>query len=256
MYDIFGFVSEYLYVYLWLIITTFANVIAPMAGSVVVNPVTAFFTDPQRAIGIGALIFTFTGMHRVYLFRHEIMSDKKNLEVIKKLVPTSVIGAIMGGLLISYLNVKVLAFLIVIVSVYFIYKTLRQILGRTIHTKAPHKYSQVVVSVFSGFLQGSGMPGSDIRNNYLRTILSEISVRAVGSVLGIINFFIAGSIIFLHNHLTERDLIFIASIIPLLLPVQIYGKKFLDKMKDRDAKLLAVTFSVVGVVLLVFKYLV
>jgi len=60
-------------VYLWLIVTTFVNIIAPLAGSTIVNPVTAYFTDPQRAIGIGALIFCGTGLHRVYLFKKEII---------------------------------------------------------------------------------------------------------------------------------------------------------------------------------------
>jgi hypothetical protein len=115
---------------------------------------------------------------------------------------------------------------IVIVSLYFIYKTLLQIYKKKDIEKNDSHLSKVSVSVLSGFLQGSGMPGSDIRNNYLRTILSEVSVRAVGSVIGIVNFFIAGVIIFLHNRLTTKDIIFIITIVPLLLPVQIYGKSF------------------------------
>ncbi len=99
------------------------------------------------------------------------------------------------------------------------------------------------------------MPGSDMRNNYLRTILSEVSVRAVGSVIGIVNFFTAGSIIFLHNKLTFREIIFIITIVSLLLPVQVYGKIFLDKMTDKHAKITAVIFLLLGVILLSYKYL-
>jgi uncharacterized membrane protein YfcA len=213
-------------VYLWLIITTFVNIIAPLAGSTIVNPVTTYFTDPQRAIGIGAFIFCCTGLHRVYLFRKEILSDEKNIRTIKTILPYSIVGAIFGGSVISYLNTKVLVVVIVIVSLYFIYKTLLQIYKKKDIEKNDSHLSKVSVSVLSGFLQGSGMPGSDIRNNYLRTILSEVSVRAVGSVIGIVNFFIAGVIIFLHNRLTTKDIIFIITIVPLLLPVQIYGKSF------------------------------
>jgi len=255
MSDFGVFAHEYFFVYLWFIITTFVNVIAPLAGAVVVNPVTAFFTDPQRAIGISAFIFVFTGIHRVYLFRKEILMNPKNKDVIKMFLPFSIIGAIMGGFLISYLNIQVLAFIIVIVSLYFIYKTVVQIVGHKKEHKEPSRFGHVSVSMLSGFLQGSGMPGSDIRNNYLRTILSEVSVRAVGSVMGIANFFIAGIIIFLHNRLTHRDLIFIITIVPMLIPVQIYGKMYLDSLKDVHAKLLAISFSILGIVLLSIKYI-
>ena len=142
------FISEYFYVYLWLITTTFINVIAPMAGSVVVNPVTAFFTDPQRAIGIGAFIFACTGIHRVHLFKKEILSDAKNLAVIKKILPYSVIGAVMGGFLISYLNTQILVIVIISVSLYFIYKTLIQILHNVKIDKEPNHFSQIS-SVYS-----------------------------------------------------------------------------------------------------------
>ena len=99
------------------------------------------------------------------------------------------------------------------------------------------------------------MPGADIRNNYLRTILSEVSVRATGSVLGLINFFIGGTVIFLHNRLTNKDVIFILTLIPFLIIAQIYGKKFLDRIKDSHAKIIAVSLSSLGVILLTYKYL-
>ena len=148
-----------------------------------------------------------------------------------------------------------LVVVIVVVSVYFIHKTLLQIYHKKDLKRETSHLSKVSVSILSGFLQGSGMPGSDIRNNYLRTILSEVSVRATGSVIGIVNFFIAGVIIFLHNKLTHKDIIFIISIVPLLLPVQIFGKKFLDKMSDKHAKITAIIFSLFGVILLSYKYL-
>lgn len=252
-----SFISEYFFVYVWFIVTTFINVVAPMAGSVVVNPVTAYFTDPQRAIGIGALIFCCTGFHRVYLFRKEIFEEKRNIKMIQLLLPYSIVGAILGGTLIVFLNTRVLALLIVVVSIYFIIKTIFQLYEKNEHNKNKNIAHLGVLSVgiLTGFLQGAGMPGGDLRNNYLRTILSEVSVRAVGTVVGIVNFFIAGSIILVHNHLSSKDLLFIVTIVPLLIPVQIYGKLFLDKMPDRNAKLLAISFSIIGIALLSYKYL-
>ncbi|MDO8555372.1 MAG: sulfite exporter TauE/SafE family protein [bacterium] len=255
MTSVVNFVSEYFYVYLWLVFTTFVNIVAPTSGSTVINPVTAFFTDPYRAIGISGFIFFFTGLHRAYLFRKEILSDKLNLRAIKSMLPYSIVGAIGGGLLISYLNIKLLAATIVVVSVYFIYKTIKQIIQKAKIEKKNSGLGFAFIALLSGFLQSSGMPGSDIRNNYLRTSLSEISVRAVGSAIGLVNFFIGGTIIFLSNRLTHKDIIFIVSIIPFLIIAQIYGKKFLDKMTDRKAKILAITLSSLGIVLLSYKYL-
>lgn len=94
---LYHFFLQYVYVYIWLIFTTFLNILAPLAGSTVVNPVTAYFTDPQRAIGIGAFIFCCTGLHRVYLFRKEILSDEKNSAIIKTLLPYSMLGAVGGA---------------------------------------------------------------------------------------------------------------------------------------------------------------
>lgn len=256
METILNFIQEYFIVYIWMVFTTFLNIVTPISGSTIVNPVTSFFLDPQRAVGLGAFMMFFGGVHRVYLFRKEIFSDNKNISVVKSMLPTTIIGAIGGGLLISYINIKFLAFIIVVVSIHFIYKTIKQIT----HKKEPEnnhsKLGAALIALFTGFLQGSGMPGADVRNNYLRTVLSEVSVRATGSILGLTNFFISGTIIFFHNKLTNSDMIFVVSLIPFLIIAQVYGKKFLHKMTDNHAKLLAISLSSLGIILLTYKYLI
>ena len=249
------FIQNYFIVYLWLVITTFVNIVAPLAGSTIVNPVTAYFTDPQRAIGIGGLVFFCTGMHRVYLFRKEIFSEKKNLKMIQVMLPFSILGSVIGGFIVASLSAKLLALLVVIASLYFIIKTLAQMKGREVVEQKETHVGKISVSFFAGFLQGSGMPGSDIRNNYLRTLLSEKSVRAVGSAVSMFGFLATGLVILFYNHLTRADLIFIATVVPILIPAQIYGKKFLDKIPDTHAKIIAIAFSLLGVGLLTYKYL-
>ena len=248
-----SFISEYIFLYIWLITTTFINIMAPTSGSMIINPVTAFFTDPQRAIGIGAFIFFITGLHRVYLFRKEIFQDKKNVKTIKTMLPFSALGAVVGGTLISYLNAKLLAGIVIVASCFFVFKTLRR-LSVTIEHKEGSKKSLISVAFLSGFLQGGGLSGADLRNNYLRSIVSEVSVRAVGSATGLMVFFITGTIIFFHNFLKSSDVILILTLIPFLIFAQIYGKKFLHKMKDRNAKILSIALSLVGIALLAYKY--
>jgi uncharacterized membrane protein YfcA len=249
------FVTEYLPAYLWLIGTTFLNVIAPVSGSVIVNPVMGYLTDPKRAIGIGAFIFFIGGLHRVYLFRKEIFSDEKNIGVVKNMLPYSIVGAGLGGLLISSINTQLLAGIVVVVSIHFIYKSARQIIFNEKKETGESKSGSVVVAALSGFFQGAGMPGADIRNNYLRTVLSEVSVRATGTILGATNFLVAGTIIFLHSKMSTSDMIFVVTLIPFIFIAQIYGKRFLEKIPDRNAKIIALCLSLLGVVLLTEKYL-
>ncbi|QQR50023.1 sulfite exporter TauE/SafE family protein [Candidatus Nomurabacteria bacterium] len=248
------FLSEYLFVYIWLIATTFINIVVQTSGSMIINPVTAFFTDPQRAIGIGAFIFFFSGIHRVYLFRKEAFTEKRNLDIVKALMPFSIIGAILGGTLISYMSAKLLAAVVVIASIYFIYKTLRHVSTDQTPIESVHRAKLSMVALFSGFLQGGGLPGADIRNNYLRTVVSEVSVRAIGSTLGLSVFFVTGIIILFHNHLNARDLILVVTVIPFLLLAQHYGKKILNKLPDKSAKVLSVSLSLIGIILLTYKY--
>lgn len=250
------FLTEYFFAYLWLIGTTFLNVIAPVSGSVIMNPVMAYLTDPQRAIGIGAFVFFVGGFHRVYLFRKEIFSDEKNIRIVKNMLPYSIVGAGVGGLLISSLNVQLLAGIVVVVSTHFIYKTARQIIFNEKKKTGESRAGRVVVAALSGFFQGAGMPGADIRNNYLRTVLSEVSVRATGTILGATNFLVAGTIIFLHSKMSNNDMIFVATLIPFIFIGQIYGKRFLEKIPDRNAKIIALCLSLLGVILLTEKYLV
>ena len=249
------FISEYIFVYAWMIFTTIVNIVAPLPGSTVVNPVTAFFTDPQRAIGIGAFTFFLTGVQRIYLFRREILSDTTNLALIKKWLPYSIIGAFTGGLTITYINEKFLVIVIIALSSYFIVKTIYHMFRERMDLERGNPLSQFFIFLISGFLQGSGMQGSDIRNNYLRTFVSEVSVRAVGSAFGLVNFFIAGSVILFRNHLTKGDIIFILTLMPFLMLTQIYGALLLRRLQNRQAKIIAVTLSFLGILLLTYKYL-
>lgn len=249
------FISEYIFVYAWMVFTAIVNIVAPLSASTVVNPVTAFFTDPQRAIGIGAFTFFITGLQRVYLFRREILSDSANVALIKKWLPYSMVGAFTGGLTITYINERFLVIVIICVSSYFIAKTIYHILSERKPIKEKHPLSRLLIFIISGFLQGSGMQGADIRNNYLRTFVSEVSVRAVGSAFGLVNFFIAGSIILLRNHLTKGDIIFIFTLVPFLMLAQMYGVVLLRKLQDKHAKIIAVMLSFLGILLLTYKYL-
>ncbi len=75
--------ENYILLYLWMSFTTFLNMFFTVSGSGIVNPITAVLTDPYRAIGIGYTVFLIGSIQRVYLFRKNIFSEKKNTHYLK-----------------------------------------------------------------------------------------------------------------------------------------------------------------------------
>ena len=145
--------------------------------------------------------------------------------------------------------------LVAVSSIFLIVKTIKSLFTTKKTISKDSIKNDVLVAIITGFFQGSGMPGVDMRNNYLRTVISEVSVRAVSSVVCISNFFVVFVVIFFHKKMLVTDLYFVISIIPMLIIAQIYGKKILIKLADRTAKLISVSMSMVGVLLLIYKYL-
>lgn len=248
--------DNYILLYVWQTFTTFLNMFFTVSGSGIVNPISTVLTDPYRAIGIGYTIFLFGSIHRVYLFRKNIFEEKKNIVYLKIMIPASILGAVLGGVLLSRLNLKLITGLIIVSSIYFIYKTI-QSLNNNANEKVLEKVSlgAVPVAVFSGFLQGASLPGVDIRNNFLRSYISEVSVRAVSSTIGLFNFLVVSLVLLFSNKLLKTDLIFIATFIPMLLLAQTVGRHILVKLQDKTAKIIALTMSVVSLFILIFSFL-
>lgn len=243
---------NYVLLYIWLSFTTFLNMFFTVSGSGVVNPILAVLTDPYRAIGIGYLAFLIGNIQRVYLFRKNIFGEEKNVHYLKIMIPVSIVGAIFGGLLLSNLNIKLMFVLIIFSSVYFIFKTLKSLVKENPTSKSEKiNLTAIPVALFTGFLQGSSLPGVDIRNNFLRSHISEVSVRSVSSTIGLFNFIVVSSVMIFSQRLLKTDLIFILAYIPAIFLTQYVGKYFLVKLKDRTAKLIALTMSIFSLLILI-----
>lgn len=251
-------VIQYMLVYLWLSFTTFVNIIAPLPGSIVINPVIAYITDPQRAIGIGALIFFGTGMHRVYLFRSEL-SKSENKKIVRTMAPISILGALLSGFIIVRLQPETLVGAIVIASFFFVIQTSVALVRRKTRPLEIRPRTTIVgvcIAFVTGFLQAAGLPGSHLRGDYLRSRIPELSVRAVSSTIGMVNFCVTGLIVASHGRLTIGDLILILLAVLGILPFQAYGKKFLHQIPDVYAKCIGILMSLLGSGLLIHKYFV
>lgn len=234
--------------------TSFLNMFFIVSGSGIVNPITAVLTDPYRAIGIGYMIFLIGNIHRVWLFRENIFSEKKNVHYLKIMIPASILGAIIGGSILSQLNIKIITTIIIFSSLYFIYKTAKTLFHvKETNVSESVNMAAVPVAIFTGFLQGVSLAGADIRANFLRAHISEVSVRAVNSTIGLFNFFVVSLALLFSEKLLKSDLVFVLTFIPMLLLVQIVGKYFLVKLRDKHAKIIALTMSLASLSVLIYS---
>jgi uncharacterized membrane protein YfcA len=233
--------------------TTFLNIFF-IVPNTIINPISAALTNPYRAIGIGSFVFFINSLQRAYLFRKEIFTDSKNKSLLKKMIPFSILGAFIGSLFISRLNTTLLSVVIIVTSLYFIYSTILILLvdnknkneGRIILGPIP-------VSILTGLIQGVALPGADIRAGYLRTKVSEVSVRAVSSFIGLFNFLILSTVLFINHKMPTADIWFVISLIPALFLIQHIGKKILVKIPDKYAKILALTMSIVSLGVFIYS---
>jgi uncharacterized membrane protein YfcA len=171
------------------------------------------------------------------------------------MVPVSVAGALLGGLFLTSLNMTVMMWLIILSSVYFIYKTVKSLIENKVEAMSEKMHLGVVaVALFTGFLQGASLPGGDMRGNFLRSHISEVSVRAVSSVIGLFNFLVVSVVLLFSNKLLKSDLLFIVAFVPAMILFQFIAKQVLVKLNDTHAKIIALTMSIVSLVVLVVSF--
>ncbi len=127
--------------------------------------------------GIGALIFR-THIRKDYVW---------------KLLPASLVGVILGALLLLRLPDWLVIGVLLGFSAYFLYKTVRHFLATKKAEMSSRPVVGVVATFISSFLQGTGLSGGGMRVNYLASEgLKVEEQRAVGNVLNFLVFATAG----------------------------------------------------------------
>ncbi|MHB8660518.1 MAG: sulfite exporter TauE/SafE family protein [Minisyncoccota bacterium] len=228
-------------------VTTFINIVVPISGSAIVTPLLALLTDPHQAIGIVSAFFVMSGIVRTFTFRASIQWSE-----IRVLLLPSVIAAAVGAFTLVAIPEEWLLVIILLFSLYFLFKKLRIIPKR----KRPSSVLNHFIGLLSGFLQGTGLAGSDLRNQYLYAQdLSIAEVHGTTSLIGTSNFFIATLTRFYAGQLT------LPVIEPLLylLPVVIFaiwlGKRALYKIPQKISDRIVIGVMVVVVLSLAYEIL-
>jgi len=230
-----------------LAMTTVLNIIIPLPGSVVVTPLLATLTDPHTAIGITAFYFFLSGVVRVSFFWKHIRWD-----LIRALIVPSSIAAVVGAASLFVVPEEIILVVIFFGSAWFLLKKLGILPGS--EDKKISLTQGYVVGSFSGFLQGVGLPGSDMRSSFLYSKgMSVIEGNGTSAFLGASNFLLATITRLFTDQLSMPNITTTLFLVPILVIGTYAGKKMLFKIPKKSAEKLVVVIMTIIVVSLGVK---
>ncbi len=237
-------------IYLVLAFLSFLNIIVPLSGSATQTPLIAALTgDSHYAIAISTWLLMIGCAMISFVFRKDIRKD-----YLWKLLPTSVAGSVIGALLLIQLPAWLVTSMLFLLSVRFLYKTLAHLINRNKQKeekKKSNQFTSSLVGALSGFLQGTGLSGANIRTSFLYSEHLKIEeVRGTSNVLNFIIFATASLIRFNENQLSSADMFKWTIVFTPILFISIYAGrhvliKLSDKVKD-SIIVLTMLFIVVG----------
>lgn len=238
-------------IYLALALSSIINIIVPISGSATITPFLAILTDPHRAIGLASFYFLLSGIIRIYLFRKNIQWSE-----IKILLPLSLVAAFFGSLALVAINSMLLLIIVFSFAVYFFLKRINLIPKSNNKKKIKPHYTTGFVGLFSGFLQGSGLAGSDLRNSYLLGKGLNISqLHGTTALVGASIFLLATLVRLQTNQLTIPDLIPLLYIFPFILAGTLLGRKLLYKFSEKTTNVIVIVVMIAIIIFLAQKIL-
>lgn len=223
---------------------TVLNIIVPLSGSATVTPLLAILTDPHKAIGLAIFYFFLSSLVRLYLFRKFIQWEEA-----KHLIIPSAIAVLLGSLSLVVVSTTILYVIVLSSAVYFLLKKLK-----IIEWERTRKLTSPLVGVLSGFLQGTGLAGSDLRNSYLYSQgLSISEVHGTTAVIGSLNFFIATIARLLTHQMQLIDLTPLLYIFPFIVIGTLAGRLVLNKIDKKLADYIVIAVMIVMIIGLSLK---
>ncbi len=235
-------------IYFSLAASSFLNIIVPISGSATVTPFLAILTDPHRAVGLASFYFLLGGIIRTFLFRKNIKWHE-----IKILLPLSLLTAFIGALSLVAINSTLLLILVFAFTIYFFLKRIKIISPLQSNSPAS-RYTAGFIGLFSGFLQGAGLAGSDLRNSYLFGKGLNISeLHGTTALIGASNFLLATVVRLFTDQLTVPDLIPLLYIFPFILIGALLGRKILYTVSEKTTNVIVVAVMVVIIIFLAQK---
>lgn len=232
-----------------LALTAVLNTVVPFAGGSVIVPILALVTDPHQAIALATVFYIMMNIPRIYLFRKTIQWNH-----VRDLLPVSLIGAGFGAFAIIQIEPKILLGVVFVFTLYFLYKKIKQVAGpaQPASEKKSSPLSSAGIGAFSGFLQGTGLSGSDLRNGYLYSKGVTIKeIHGTTAIIGTGNFLLATLLRLGTNQVALPDLFPILLLLPFTILGTLAGKYILFRLNARTADWIVVAVMAGAALLLI-----
>lgn len=220
-------------VYVMVAFLSFLNIIIPMSGSATTTPLILTLTgNPQYAIALSTWILMLNTGVGAFIFRVYIRK-----EYVITLLPISILGVVLGAVLLLNLPNWLVILVLLGFSVHFLYKTIRHYIAtKKVEQKSSSNTVLGTIATFvSSFLQGTGLSGGGMRVNYLYSEgLKVEEVRGTGNLL---NFFVFGTASLVRlgsNQISLPDVLqWTLIFVPILLISNYLGRKVLLRLSDK-----------------------
>jgi len=218
-----------------------------MSAATVLNPLLSLIVEPHIAIGLVASFFMVNSLVKLTVFRTDIL-----YEYVRKMLPISIVMAVIGTYTISFVSSEILLILIFAMSAYFLIKKTYEFFGKEEVKKSIHNPTLVIISIISGFMQGTGLgAGGSLRKVYL---LSEnITLQQVHGTTSLISFVVLvfAFVVRLNTDQLTIDIVMpILYISPIIIVATLFGKKVLKKFSKKITDIVGfVTMLLITVIL-------
>lgn len=229
------------YILLGLILGAFTlfNIVVPAFGSSTITPIMAGFVGAKDAVAVATVFYCISNIPRVYLFRRYT-----DWRLVIKLLPASLVGALIGSIFLVGIDTHVVAGIILLFLLYFIYKKMHSILGSGSKSKkTATKHGATFIGLLSGALQGTGVSGADLRNGYLYSKgLSVQHIHGTTAWIGMANFAFASGVRLVSGDLTLAMAWPILATFPIIVLATYVGRHVALKVPKRlqDSTILVV----------------
>lgn len=229
-------------------ILTILNILAPVSGSATVTPILTGLVGAKDAIAVASLFFVLSTIPRIFLFRKYI-----RWEIVKTLWPISIVGAIIGSIVLIYINGILVSLVILGFLIYFLLQKVQ--MSRTkkpIEPKKPTRHGVAFIGLSSGALQGSGLAGSDLRNGYLLSRgLSIPELHGTTAMIGGANFLFASISRIISGQLTWHMALPILALFPVIILATYIGRHLTVKLSKKWQDRFAIGVMIVALIILV-----
>lgn len=230
------------------------NAIVPLPGFSFFVPLLATVMPTQDALTFVTIYFLISSSIIVCVFRKYLRR-----ELIILLLPASIIGALAGSIFSASLNEKLLTTVIFVFVLYFLIKKIRDFRQPTQTTNKPNqkeRHSSVFVGLVSGFFQGGGLGGGDVRNGFLFAKgLTLQEVRATTAAVGVGNFLVATIVRGTTGHIVVEQVWVFLVLIPLLIGATYIARHITTRISPKIQNVIIIGLMSIAVVSLIIQLL-